>query len=75
MPRLYILTGGSRGLGAALAERLVARDHHLLLISRRPAPPDLDCRAVAAGATWEHWPQDLGQTTLEGRGFLLRQCC
>ena len=35
MPDLYILTGASRGLGAALAERLAAPGHRLLLISRR----------------------------------------
>ena len=32
---LYIITGTSRGLGAALAELLVSPDHHLLCLSRR----------------------------------------
>jgi len=62
MPHLYIVTGASRGLGAAMAEQRLARDHHLLLISRR-APPDLSARAAAAGAACEHWSADLSLTT------------
>ena len=36
--RLFILTGASRGLGAAMARQLLAADTHLLTLSRHPDP-------------------------------------
>jgi len=57
--RLVILTGASRGLGAAMAERLLAADMHLLTLSRHPNPA-LQDRAAAAGAKLEQWAVDLG---------------
>jgi NAD(P)-dependent dehydrogenase (short-subunit alcohol dehydrogenase family) len=45
--RLYILTGASRGLGAAMAEQLLAPDVHLLTMARHPDPALAD-RALAA---------------------------
>jgi NAD(P)-dependent dehydrogenase (short-subunit alcohol dehydrogenase family) len=51
--RLYIVTGSSRGMGAAIAEQLVGPDHVLLCIARRPNP------ALGAGA--EQWAQDLAE--------------
>ncbi len=48
---LYIVTGTSRGMGAALAEQLVAPDHVLLCIARRPHP--------TLGAAAEQWTLDL----------------
>jgi NAD(P)-dependent dehydrogenase (short-subunit alcohol dehydrogenase family) len=56
--RLFILTGASRGLGAAMAEQLLAPDVQLLTISRRP-DNGLDNKAAAARATLEQWAVDL----------------
>jgi NAD(P)-dependent dehydrogenase (short-subunit alcohol dehydrogenase family) len=56
--RLYVLTGASRGLGAAMAERLIAPDVHLLTLSRHP-DSGLDGKATAAGARLEQWAVDL----------------
>ncbi|MBK9246059.1 MAG: SDR family NAD(P)-dependent oxidoreductase [Burkholderiales bacterium] len=55
---LVILTGASRGLGRAMAERLLAGDRALLTISRRP-DPSLDAQAKACGAHLEQWALDL----------------
>lgn len=49
---LFIITGSSRGMGAALAKRLVAPEHRLIGIARRTAPE-------LAGV--EQWEQDLAQ--------------
>ncbi len=53
MPALLIITGTTRGLGAALAQLAVARGHRVVGLSRRVAPPgrsvvvDLaDCAAL-----------------------------
>ncbi len=51
---LTILTGASRGLGAAMAEQLLQRGHRVLAISRRPA--DLP---VPPGSHLEQWALDL----------------
>jgi len=60
MARLTILTGASRGMGAAMAEQLLQRDSTLLTISRN-ASAALTRRAAAAGATLEQWTLDLAQ--------------
>jgi len=52
---LTILTGGSRGMGLAIARQLLAEGHHLVSIARH-ANPDL---AAPAGATLEQWNLDL----------------
>jgi len=57
--RLFILTGASRGMGAAMAEQLLAADVHLLTLSRHPATA-LQATAAAAGATLEQWAMDIG---------------
>jgi benzil reductase ((S)-benzoin forming) len=57
--RLIILTGASRGLGAAMARQLLAADTHLLTLSRHPDPALADL-ASASGATLEQWALDLG---------------
>lgn len=48
-PHLYIVTGASRGMGAAIAAQLAAAGHRVLGLSRR----------VNAGAAFEQWPIDL----------------
>ena len=53
---LYVLTGASRGMGAAMARQLLAPDHALLCLSRqRNAALD------AAGPGCEQWAIDLAQ--------------
>jgi NAD(P)-dependent dehydrogenase (short-subunit alcohol dehydrogenase family) len=56
--KLYIVTGTSRGLGAAIAERLLAPDIVLLCISRHINSALAD-KARAASAPLEQWPRDL----------------
>jgi benzil reductase ((S)-benzoin forming) len=56
--RLFILTGASRGLGAAIARQLLAADTHLLTLSRHPDPA-LGDDARANGAVLEQWALDL----------------
>ena len=55
---LTILSGASRGLGAALAEQLVQRGAALLTMSRRP-DQSLDARAAETGSPVEQWAIDL----------------
>jgi benzil reductase ((S)-benzoin forming) len=57
-PHLYILTGASRGMGLAMAQQLLAADHSLLCISRKP-DDDLAAQAKAAHCRLEQWPLDL----------------
>lgn len=57
--KLIILTGASRGLGAALARQLLAADTHMLTLSRHPDAA-LASVAKASGATLEQWALDLG---------------
>jgi NAD(P)-dependent dehydrogenase (short-subunit alcohol dehydrogenase family) len=57
--RLFILTGASRGLGAAMAEQLLANDTVLLTLSRHPSAGLLQ-HALATGATLEQWAIDVG---------------
>ena len=56
--RLFVLTGASRGLGAALARRLLSSDVTLLCLSRH-ADESLAAAAQAAAATLEQWRVDL----------------
>ena len=59
MPRsLYIVTGASRGLGAAIARRLLQPGHRLLTLSRQPDPA-LQAQAPAHDAEVEQWAVDL----------------
>jgi len=55
---LYIVTGASRGMGAAIAEQLLVRGNRLLGISRRTNSQLAQC-AHAAGADFEQWEVDL----------------
>jgi NAD(P)-dependent dehydrogenase (short-subunit alcohol dehydrogenase family) len=56
--RLSLLTGASRGLGAALAEQLLQPGATLVAIARR-MDDGLAARALAAGAHLEPWRRDL----------------
>ena len=55
---LMILTGASRGLGAAIAEQLVERGAALLTMSRHPGHA-LEARAAKRGVSLEQWAIDL----------------
>jgi benzil reductase ((S)-benzoin forming) len=55
---LYIVTGSSRGLGAALVGRLLKPEHVVLGIARH-ANPALQARAEAEGSALAQWPLDL----------------
>jgi len=55
---LVILTGASRGLGRAMAERLLAAERLLLTISRHPEA-SLQAEAGKRGASLEQWALDL----------------
>lgn len=61
--KLYILTGASRGLGAAMALRLLDPSHLLLCISRH-TDPALAKHAQAISAPLEQWPCDLSYPAL-----------
>jgi NAD(P)-dependent dehydrogenase (short-subunit alcohol dehydrogenase family) len=56
--RLFILTGASRGLGAAIARGLLAADVQLLTLARQPDVTLAD-DAQARGAALEQWALDL----------------
>ena len=55
---LTLLTGASRGMGAAIAEQLLQPDATLVCISRTTNAA-LAAKAAAAGATLEQWALDL----------------
>jgi NAD(P)-dependent dehydrogenase (short-subunit alcohol dehydrogenase family) len=55
---LTILTGGSRGMGAAMAEQLVDQGHWLVSIARK-MHPKLQARAEAKGSRLAQWEHDL----------------
>lgn len=57
-PHLYLITGASRGLGAAMAEQLLAAEHHLVCLSRGTSIALAD-RAAAMSAACEQWTIDL----------------
>lgn len=62
---LYIITGASRGLGLAMAERLLDAHHFVIGISRT-ANESLACRALELGGTLEQWQLDLERGTEAG---------
>lgn len=57
---LTVLTGASRGLGAALADALLVPGAQLLCLSRR-RHPGLEARAAAQGAQLTQWAVDLAE--------------
>jgi NAD(P)-dependent dehydrogenase (short-subunit alcohol dehydrogenase family) len=58
--KLFVVTGASRGMGAAIAAQLLAPDHVLLCIARHRNDA-LAAQAKAAGARCEQWALDLAQ--------------
>ncbi len=63
MKQLTILTGASRGLGLALAEKLLAPNHTLVCISRK-TNSELTRLAESAGAVLEQWTLDLAHPAI-----------
>lgn len=57
-PHLYILTGGSRGMGLAMAHQILAQGHHLVSIARQ-RNADLDSAAHAHHTCLSQWQHDL----------------
>lgn len=58
--RLALVTGASRGLGAALAERLAARGYHILAVARTVGGlEELDDRIRRAGGSATLAPMDV----------------
>jgi benzil reductase ((S)-benzoin forming) len=55
---LYILTGGSRGMGLAIAEQLLQAGNTLICISRNTQSSLTDL-AQKTGAQLEQWTHDL----------------
>lgn len=53
--KYFIITGTSRGLGEAIAEQLIAPDHHLICISRQK-----NDRLIAKNANIDYLELDLG---------------
>ena len=60
---LFVLTGASRGMGAAIAEQLLAPDHVLLCLSRHRSDA-LAAKAQASDAACEQWAIDLAQPSI-----------
>lgn len=59
--RLFVLTGASRGLGAALAERLLADAGHSVLCISRHENESHAALARRSGAACEQWTADLAE--------------
>lgn len=57
---LFIVTGASRGLGAAIARQLLSPGHTVLGLSRG-THDELAAQAMQAQATLEQWPRDLSR--------------
>lgn len=62
---LYIITGASRGLGLAMAERLLSAGHFVLGISRT-ANEALTSRAAELAGSLEQWQLDLERSDQAG---------
>ena len=56
---LIFLTGGSRGMGLAMARQLLHPGHQLICLARN-TNDDLAAAAAAAGSPLEQWQVDLG---------------
>lgn len=58
---LTLLTGGSRGMGLAMAKQLL-QPGSMLISMARSSQPDLTATANAQGAVLEQWQQDLSHS-------------
>ena len=56
--QLFIVTGASRGLGAAIAEQLLQSGHRLLCLSRKTSET-LASQSKQLGVSCKQWPLDL----------------
>lgn len=59
-PQLYILTGGSRGMGLAMAQQILQQGHHLLSIARTENA-QLHTLAQQHQTQLQQWQHDLAQ--------------
>ncbi len=66
---LYILTGGSRGMGLAIAEQLLKPGHTLICISRNQQA-SLTELAQKSGATLAQWSHDLADGAVASKALL-----
>jgi len=66
---LYILTGGSRGMGLAIAEQLLKPGHTLICISRNQQA-SLAELAQKSGATLAQWSHDLADGAAASKALL-----
>ena len=66
---LYILTGGSRGMGLAIAEQLLKLGHTLICISRNQQA-SLTELAQKSGATLAQWSHDLADGAAASKALL-----
>lgn len=58
--KIFFITGTSRGIGEALAEQLLAEDHHLFCLSRAENE-QLGERAIRSKTSMTYYPFDLNQ--------------
>ncbi|MFN5509336.1 MAG: SDR family NAD(P)-dependent oxidoreductase, partial [Burkholderiales bacterium] len=66
---LYILTGGSRGMGLAIAEQLLTPGHTLICISRNQQASLIEL-AQKSGATLAQWSHDLADGAAASKALL-----
>ncbi|MEO8524696.1 MAG: SDR family NAD(P)-dependent oxidoreductase [Caldimonas sp.] len=59
--KLFVVTGASRGMGAAIAVQLLADARHTVLCISRHENASLAARAKQSGANCEQWSADLAE--------------
>lgn len=57
--KLFVVTGASRGMGAAIGAQLLADSDHTVICISRHENASLDAQAKQSGATCEQWRADL----------------